>query len=104
MARRVTWTPRADEDFDETNRYLFRTSPQNRLAFIREVRESAASLAEMAERGRIVPELQSPDTRELLVGSYRLVYEISDDEVYILGLIHGARDLLALWRREGRGL
>jgi hypothetical protein len=30
----------------------------------------------MADRGRVVPELDEPTVRELVVGSYRLIYEI----------------------------
>jgi plasmid stabilization system protein ParE len=51
----------------------------------------------MAERGRVVPELEEPTIRELIVGSHRLIYEIDGADVNILGLIHGARDLAALW-------
>jgi hypothetical protein len=50
----------------------------------------------------VVPELDQPAVRELVVGSYRLIYEISEGDVYVLGLIHGARDLAALWDREAR--
>ena len=56
----------------------------------------------MAERGRVVPELDEPTVRELVVGSYRLIYEINEETVYVLGLIHGARDLATLWDKEGR--
>lgn len=49
----------------------------------------------------MVPELQEPAVRELIVGSYRLIYEIDGAGVSILGLIHGARDLAALWDKEG---
>lgn len=56
----------------------------------------------MAERGRVVPELEEPTVRELIVGSYRLIYEIEGADVNILSLIHGARDLPALWGKEGR--
>jgi hypothetical protein len=56
----------------------------------------------LSERGRIVPELDQPAVRELVVGSYRLIYEISEKDVYVLGLIHGARDLTALWYTESR--
>jgi plasmid stabilization system protein ParE len=55
----------------------------------------------MAERGRVVPELEEPTVRELIVGRYRLIYEIDGADVNILGLIHGARDLAALWDEEG---
>ncbi len=54
----------------------------------------------MAERGRTVPELEEAAVRELIIGSYRLIYEIEDFDVYVLGLIHGARDLAALWQEE----
>ena len=56
----------------------------------------------LAFRGRIVPELGEPSVRELLLDNYRLLYETHDKSIYILGLIHGARDLAALWEREGR--
>ncbi len=44
------------------------------------------------ERGRIVPELEQPNIRELLVRKYRMIYELFDTRVEILGFIHGARD------------
>jgi len=31
------------------------------------------------------------------------MYEIHEENVYVLGLIHGARDLAALWDEEVRG-
>ncbi len=52
------------------------------------------------ERGRVVPELSDPAIREVFVGSYRLVYRILAHRVEILALVHGARDLTALWQRE----
>jgi hypothetical protein len=54
----------------------------------------------MAERGRVVPEVDEPAARELIVGSYRLIYEIREESVFVLALIHGARDLAALWDEE----
>ena len=55
------------------------------------MKEAAASLAEFAERGQIVPEVGGPSIRELLFKSYRLVYRISEKRVVIVALIHGAR-------------
>lgn len=49
----------------------------------------------------MVPELGDPDVRELILASYRLLYEVRGETVYILGLIHGARELPSLWEREG---
>lgn len=47
----------------------------------------------------IVPELNQPNVRELLVGRYRLLYEVTPVAVQILAFLHGARDLTR-FRRE----
>ncbi len=65
------------------------------------IREQARSLDELAHRGRVVPELGETEVRELLIGNYRLLYEIHGKQVYILALIHGARDLAVLRESEG---
>jgi hypothetical protein len=46
----------------------------------------------LSERGRMVPELQEPDVRELFIKRYRLFYEVWTDSVYILGFLHAARE------------
>jgi len=57
---------------------------------------AAASLDAFSERGRVVPEWNQPSVRELLVQRYRLLYEVTLDEVHILAFLHGARDLTRL--------
>ena len=69
---------------------------------MRRIRDSARSLEETADRGRVVPELDEATVRELIVGSYRLFYEVGEESVYVLGVIHGARDLPSLWDDEAR--
>jgi hypothetical protein len=39
---------------------------------------------------------------DYIAEDYRLILEVHEKTVYILGLIHGARDLAALWRLEDR--
>lgn len=102
MARRVAWTETAWRDLEHVADYIAEDSPGYAAALVRRIRDQSGSLDEFAERGRIVPELDQPTVRELVVGTYRLIYEISEADVYVLGLIHGARDLVALWDREAR--
>jgi plasmid stabilization system protein ParE len=65
---------------------------------------AAESLSGFSERGRVVPELRrsEPPYRELLIGAYRLVYLVEDDQVAIIALVHGARDFRSWWRRLRR--
>jgi plasmid stabilization system protein ParE len=53
--------------------------------------EAASSLDVFSERGRVVAELDQPNVRQLLVHRYRLIYEVTPDEVQVLAFVHGAR-------------
>jgi plasmid stabilization system protein ParE len=102
MDRRVIWTEAAWLDLEQVIRYIARDSPHYAASFAREVRDASRSLFRFAERGRCVPELSRQDIREIFVGSYRLVYSLCGETLHILGLIHGARELGAIWKREKR--
>jgi plasmid stabilization system protein ParE len=43
------------------------------------------------ELGRVVPEYQRPDIRELVFQNYRIVYRVKTDCVEIAAVVHGAR-------------
>ena len=91
MAREIIWAEPAWRDLEAAADFITRDSESYASAFVQRVMESAAFLTEFAEMGQIVPEFGTETIRELLVSPYRLIYEISDDHVLILALIHGAR-------------
>ena len=91
MAREVVWTDPAWEDLEAAAEYITRDSEAYAAAFVEEMKAAATSLSEMAERGQIVPEIGNASIRELLVRPYRLVYQLTDRQVRILAIIHGAR-------------
>ena len=102
MARKVAWAESAWRDLQEIAEYISKDSPQYAAAFVREVREAARSLAYLAKRGRTVPEFKDHNIWELFVRSYRLICLVTEQTVYVIGFIHGSRDLGTLWEREGR--
>lgn len=66
MARTVKWAEAASDDLDRIAEYISRDSPNYAAAFAREILDAAQSLAELAERGRVVPEWHETNVRELL--------------------------------------
>jgi plasmid stabilization system protein ParE len=102
MARGIVWTETALDDLEASAGYISKDSPVYAAVFVREVRDAARSLTQMAGRGRVVPEFGDPSLRELLVRNHRLIYRVSKQEAYVLALIHGARDLSALRETGGR--
>ena len=101
MARTVRWTETATQDLEGVAEFIGRDSRFYAAALVRETRAAAQSLRTLAERGRVVPEIDAPDIRELFIGSYRLIYQVTADRVFILAFVHSARDLAALWQRRG---
>lgn len=81
---------------DDAIAYRARDSRTSAERLLTQALVAAASLDAFSERGRIVPELNQPNVRELLVQRYRLLYEVTPTEVHILAFIHGARDLTRL--------
>ena len=101
MAWQVNWTEVAHNDLDKIASYIAQDSENYAAAFVREVLDAARSLEQLAQRGRVVPERQDSAIRELVVMNYRLIYQLAEPVVSIIGVIHGARDLEALWKRQG---
>ncbi|WP_420485274.1 type II toxin-antitoxin system RelE/ParE family toxin [Iningainema tapete] len=51
-------------------------------------------LEKFPHSGRVVPEISQEDIREIIFGSYRIVYlVVSNDEVNILTVFHSSRQL-----------
>lgn len=97
MAWKVRWARPALEDLEQIADYIALDSRYYAAAFVREIRDAARSLRQVARRGRVVPELSNPTIRELLIGNYRLLYQLRKSEVLVIALIHGARDFTSLW-------
>ena len=100
MARTVRWTETAIQDLEEAAAFIGRDSRFYAAALVRETRTAARSLRTFAERGRVVPEIDAPDIREIFIRSHRLIYQVTADRVFILAFVYGARDLTALWARR----
>ena len=101
MALPVIWAKRARSDLRLTVDHLRQDSPEAARTFGRAMVQAAASLSTLSMRGRVVPELGNPDVRELLLGRYRLVYEVFPTQVAVVRIIHASRDFMRAWRSPG---
>lgn len=53
--------------------------------------ETVDRLENFPRSGRIVPEINQDKIREIILGSYRVVYLLDEDEVNILTVFHASR-------------
>ena len=98
--RSVTWALSAHAALDDAISYIFQDSPTAAANLLDAALHAAATLATLAERGRIVPESADPAIREIFVSDYRLMYEVRSDQVVVVAFLHGARDFTALQQRQ----
>jgi toxin ParE1/3/4 len=66
-------------------------SPRSAAAIGRRVFAVAPRLSAFPLSGRVVPEVESEDIREIIVASYRVMYRLLPDEVEVMRVIHGRR-------------
>ena len=97
--RRVNWTENARTALSEALDYIAQESPEGAIAVMEQALSAARGLSVLSKRGRVVPELSDPTIREIFVFNYRLLYEVSGDDINILAFLHGARDF-AKWRGQ----
>ena len=97
--REVVWAKSARDALDEVIGYIAQDSGRSAGQVLDEALQMAASLATLAERGRVVPECNDPTVREVFVHRYRLQYQVANAKVLIVAFLHGARDF-ARWRQS----
>ena len=70
--RSVVWTESARRALDEVLEYVAQESRERARTLLSRVLDTAATLDTFPNRGRVVPGLNKPDIRELLVFDYRV--------------------------------
>ncbi len=93
----VKWSVPARNDLKQIHDYIANDSKYYAQNVIQEIVAKTETLTELPEIGRIVPEIGDQNIRELIVYSYRLIYEISEGGIEILAIIHGKRDFNSAW-------
>lgn len=94
--RRIIFTPAAEEDLHDIWLEIAFDNPNAADRTIDQIKNRAAQLSMFPESGRLRPEI-ADDFRSLTVGNYILLYRTDEDVVDIVRVIHGARDLTALF-------
>lgn len=94
--RQVQWTRTARNDLRQVVIYLQSRNPSAAASLLVEIKAKSFQLDCLAERGRIVPELQAQGVfwyRELLVSHWRIIYKINENDVRVLAVLDARRNL-----------
>jgi len=89
----ILWTEPSLDDLKAVRDYIARDSETYAGDFIESILSAVERLDTFPRMGRVVPEADSPDIRELIFRGYRIFYRVDRDAVQVLAVIHGYRDI-----------
>ena len=92
---KLIWTEQAINDLENIGDYISDSSEKYAKITVKKLFDKTDILKKFPEAGRIVPEKNDENLRELIEGNYRIIYEIiSPEQINILAVYHSARNLL----------
>lgn len=89
----VRWTQHARDDLREIHDFIARDSPRAAETLVERVVAATERLAAFPTSGRVLPEFPTMPYREIIVASYRVLYQSQGDTVWISAVVHGRREL-----------
>ena len=88
----IVWSPSSIKDINAIAEYIAKDSLMAAKNMVRLFFQKAEILSRFPHYGKQVPETKNSFLREILVGRYRIIYEVfSEDQVYILTVHHQSR-------------
>lgn len=91
----VIWSQPAKADLRSIHDFIAHDSRYYAKKVVQDIREKTDILEQLPQAGRKVAELNEEQVRELSLYSYRIIYEIKEQGVFVLAVVHKRRDLKA---------
>jgi plasmid stabilization system protein ParE len=88
---RVIWTREAVEDVEAIKAYVARDSVRYAALLAERIVAAVGRLESFPESGRVVPAVGDAGLREVIHGTYRIVYRIQAESIQVVTVHHVAR-------------
>ncbi|WP_277809805.1 type II toxin-antitoxin system RelE/ParE family toxin [Chromohalobacter canadensis] len=87
---RIVWSPLALERVEDIAQYIAEDKPSVAVEWVESIFDTVERLADFPESGRIVPEVGGRRIREVIFGTYRIIYSVRD-QIDILTVRHSSQ-------------
>ncbi len=89
----VRWSAQARKDLESISDYLRDVAPSYAERFEEKVFEATRRLEAFPRSGRVIPEAEEEELREVIYREYRIMYHVdgADEDVLILTVLHSSR-------------
>jgi plasmid stabilization system protein ParE len=90
---KVHWTDTALDHLSAIYEYIAVDSENYARRMIDRLTKRSRQIGNFPYSGRMVPEFEEDQIREVIEGPYRIIYYIKPDQIDVLAVIHGARQI-----------
>ncbi|MBY9005911.1 MAG: type II toxin-antitoxin system RelE/ParE family toxin [Candidatus Lokiarchaeota archaeon] len=86
----IRWALIASDDYDSIIRYYEKTAPKFAQNLAKKIIYIVENLIQFPKMGRIVPELENEEIREVIYRNFRIIYRLKENVLEITRIIHGS--------------
>lgn len=88
---RILWTEAALNQLEAIRDFLSGTSPEYAQRIVERLVNRSEQLPAFPRSGRMVPEYELDEVRQVVEGAYRIIYLIKENQLEVLAIIHTSR-------------
>ncbi|HEU0298809.1 MAG TPA: type II toxin-antitoxin system RelE/ParE family toxin [Longimicrobium sp.] len=100
MGARVRWSRNAQREVTKIRQYIERDSKAKAVQVVGQFVFAAKRLSTFPLSGHIIKPWNHPARRELIVGSYRLMYQVSPIGIVVFSIRHTRRRIPKRFRND----
>ena len=89
---RIVWSPQSLRDLDGIRQYIARDSEPYADLTVARIFSAVEQLLQFPRSGRIVPERDDPEIREIIVGRFRVVYRFRGAAIEVATVFRASRE------------
>lgn len=91
----IVWTNLSVNDIDNIAEYIALDSEKFAKIQVQRFFKEVEILEKFPETGRVVPEIGDDTIRELILGNYRIIYQLISEESIAIITVHHSKRLLS---------
>ena len=88
---KVNWTAAAREQLRDIHAFIARSSPQYAITVVDRLTRRSKQIASFPMSGRVVPDVNDVNIREIIEGQYRIIYHILENEIDVIAVVHSSQ-------------
>jgi len=90
---KIIWSPLAVDQVAVIAEYITLDNPVAAEQWVGDIFNSVKRLKKFPKSGRIIPEIQLDNFREIIFGNYRIIYRIHKNQISVLTVRNGSQIL-----------